>query len=187
MRRILPVLHGLALLSLAIVPAAAAATPVQTQPAGHELPDGSAWVRPQFIPSGQALEMAPECDRAVTVQVHGVWYAVGLLHNHWRVAVANYRVRSPEGEYHLRVTFNAQGVLVDVVARPHEALPAGFSEACVGLEAKDLHPAEAPPHEPRQVLCLAVQAFTRALGDRSLEGAVLREADQLDAWTGATP
>lgn len=134
-----------------------------------------------------ALASAPESERAVRLRVDGFWYTVGVLHHHWNIALAAFRVSSPEKNYDLRIAFNPAGELVELAANPPEALPEGLAAACRGLNALSLQPGSIAPGDPRAVLRLAARAFYRSLQSGSFERALQRRLRALDAVTGATP
>ncbi len=136
---------------------------------------------------GTALDLAPECDRAIGVRVNGADYALALLHRRWRLAVVTLRVSQGPATYRLRAAFTREGVLADLATDPPLRLDQGLNDACLGLNARDICPQAAPPGEPLDVLRTAARDFLRVRDDGSLAAALALAEVRVDTVSGATP
>lgn len=142
---------------------------------------------PEPAAPGTALRLAPECDRAVVVQVDGVPYAVAALHNRWRLAAATFRARDASGLYRLTVAFRRDGTLAEVFTVPPRRRDFELAEACADLQAGAICPVNSDERTPLALLHAAARHFARIRADGRLERAVLRALAETDTVTGATP
>jgi len=148
---------------------------------------GGVRVAPARLDAGTARRAAPECDRAFTVNVNGVTYAVGTLHNRWRVAVASYTVTAGQASYRLFAAFDRTGALSELYTDPPDCLKDSRVDACDGLTAAEICSRSYHPQDPFAFLSLVASHFARIFADGGLERAVAQTLHHLDTVTGATP
>lgn len=148
------------------------------------LPVSAVYVR---TAPGTALELAPECDRALTVRTDGIDYALALLHRRWRLAVVTLRVSQGPKTYLLRAAFTPEGILADLATDPPLRLDQGLYDACLGLNARDIRPQAGRPGEPLGVLQTAARDFLRVRDAGTLAAALALAQTRVDTVSGATP
>jgi hypothetical protein len=134
-----------------------------------------------------ALQLAPECDRAVRVRLDGAVYAVAVLHTRWRLAVVTYAVQTAAGTFQLTAAFNHDGVLAEVSTTPPDRMTTSLCEACLGIPAGAIQPAAGPHSDPLTVISAAAAQFHDLLTAGRLERAVGLALTQAETVTGAAP